>query len=263
MSFLSFSVTLVILSVNIYSAQAAGLSFGFSDGEGVKTGMIVSVSKDNTDVLEPAHVNNSSYVVGVAVDKQSSSVVFDNNDSVYVANDGTVDVFVGDLGGDIVSGDLVTVSTIGGVGRKADAIGTTTQKIIGVAKSDFTGEEADAREFNLENSGKVHIGSIQMELLDDLSGIQPEIPSTLENLGTKIAGKDVSFTQSFVSAIVAVLGFVVSGILMFGAIRGSFLSIGRNPLSAKTIYSGMIRASLLSLSVMMLGVVAGYVVLLA
>ena len=262
MSFLAFFISFGLLSVNMYAVQAAGLSFGFSDGEGVKTGMIVSVSKEDTDKLVPAHVNNATYVVGVAVDQKTSSVVFDNNDSIYVANDGTVDVFVSDLGGDIKSGDLITVSTIGGVGRKADPIGTTTQKIIGVAKSDFDATSADAKEFNLENSGRVHIGSVSMELLDDLSGIQPEMPSTLENLGTKIAGKDVSFTQSFVSAIVAILGFVISGILMFGAVRGSFLSIGRNPLSAKSIYSGMVRASLLSLSVMMLGVVAGYVVLI-
>lgn len=262
MSFLAFFITFAFLSVNIYSAQAAGLSFGFSSGDGVKTGMIVSVSREDTDTLEPAHVNNSSYVVGVAVDQRQSSVVFDNNDSIYVANDGTVDVFVSNLGGDVVAGDLITVSTIGGVGRKADPIGTTTQKIVGVAKSDFNQDSTDAKEFDLENSGRVYIGSVSMELLDDLSGLQPELPSTLENLGTKIAGKDVSFTQSFVSAIVAILGFVISGILMFGAVRGSFLSIGRNPLSAKSIYSGMVRASLLSLSVMMLGVVTGYVVLI-
>jgi len=262
MSFLAFLTTLMILSVNIYTAQAAGLSFGFSDGDGVQTGMIVSVSKDNTDKLEPSHVNNSSYVIGVAVDEKSSSVIFDNNDSVYVANSGEVEVFVSDQGGDIFSGDLITVSTIAGVGRKADPEGTTTQKIIGVAKTDFNKDSVDAKEFDLTNSGTVHIGSVRMQILDDLSGIQPKAANSLESLSAKIAGKSVGFGQSFVSATVAVLGFVISGILMFGAVRGSFLSIGRNPLSAKTIYSGMIRASLLSLSVMMLGIVAGYVVLI-
>ncbi len=243
------------------SGEAAGLSFGFTGSQDVINGMIVSVSQDDTDVLIPAHVNNAAYIVGVTVDKRSSSVVFDDNDTVYVANEGTVEVFVSDQAGQVKEGDLITVSTIGGVGKKADSSGIGREKIVGVAKSAFDEAAVDTRDFSFANSGDVKVGLIRMELLDDLAALQPG-GSSIENIGSRIAGKSVSFVQSFVSASIAVVGFVISGALMFGSIRGSFLSIGRNPLSARSIYGGLVRASMLSLSVMMLGVVAGYVVLI-
>ncbi len=69
-------------------------------------------------------------------------------------------------------------------------------------------------------------------------------------------------SQVLITAVVVIVAFVISGAMLYGAIKGSFTSIGRNPLSSKTIYQGMIRASLVSLSIMMLGIVGGYVVLL-
>lgn len=262
--FLSFILSLLILSVNLYPAAAAGLSVGYKTGTGVVNGMIVAVSRDNTDSVEPANVNNADYVVGVAVDQDSSAVVLDNNDSLYVATEGVTAVFVSTLGGDISSGDLITVSTIDGVGRKKDP-DLEGQKVVGVARMDFNAESTGAQTRSLENSGEVSVGAIEIELLigDPSSGKNiNDGTNVLVRVGRKIAGKPVTIGQVILTVSVIIIAFLVSGALLFGAIKGSFISIGRNPLSAKTIYQGMARSIFVSLAVMMLGVVGGYAVLL-
>lgn len=263
-SIFAFLVTVTILSANVYLADAASLSFGFGSSNDVVKGMIVSVDQEDTNSVEQAHVNNAEYVIGVAVDQASSSIVFDNDDAVYVATGGTVGVFVSTVGGDIVKGDLITVSTVGGVGRKklADAPG---QKVIGVAKSDFDESSPNAERITLENAGEISIGVVEVELL--LSGALDTQDENFETnvlirIGQRLAGRPVSLSQVIITASVITVTFVVSGALLFGAIKGSFTAIGRNPLSAKTIYRGMMRASIISLIVMALGIAAGYVVLI-
>ncbi len=263
-SVFAFIGTVVILMVNIYPAQAAGLSFGFGNSKDVVDGMIVSVDQQDTDSIVQATVNNADYVVGVSVNQASSAVVFDNDDSVYVASEGTVDVFVSTVGGDIEKGDLITVSTIGGAGKKKQE-GFDGQKIVGVAREDFSKDSPSAELITLENAGGVYVGLISIELLVGEPAVgqdQNDGDNVLIRIGRRIAGKPVSLSQVVLTASVIVVTFVVSGALLFGAIKGSFTSIGRNPLSAKTIYRGMTRASLISLTVMILGILAGYVVLI-
>lgn len=263
-SALSFLATANLVIFGAVSVHAAGLSFGYKSGDGVVNGMIVSVKGDNTDSVEPANVNNASYVVGVAIDPLESAVVLDDNDSVYVAAEGSARVFVSNLNGDIEAGDLITVSTIDGVGRKKSD-GVDGEKVVGVAKASFNKSTPGASKQTLENAGDVSVGLIEIELLvgDPSTGSAADDGSNvLVRIGRKIAGKPVSLGQMIITATVVIVAFFVSGALLYGSMRGSFISIGRNPLSAKTIYQGMARSILVSLSVMMLGIVGGYVVLL-
>jgi hypothetical protein len=262
--FLSFSVSLLILVLNVYSVSAAGLSFGYKGGDSVVNGMIVSVDPEDAESVTPAHTNNKDYAVGVAVDQGQSAVVIDNDDSVYVATEGTVAVFVSTVGGDIEVGDLITISAIEGLGRKKIP-DTDGQKVIGVAKTAFNKDADGAQEREFDNAGAVYVGQIQIEILisDPATGkSQNDGTNVIVRIARRIAGKPVSLSQVIVTASVVIVAFVVSGALLYGAVRGSFTSIGRNPLSASTIYRGMARASLVSLSIMMLGIVGGYVVLL-
>ncbi len=262
-SFSAFLVTMSFLLLNFYTAYAAGLSVGYRSGNGVVNGMIVAVSNTDANSIEPANVNNSEYVVGVAVDQESSALVLDNNDSVYVATEGAVPIFVSTVNGDIEQGDLVMVSAIDGVGQKRDEL-TDGHKVVGVAKGSFNKDSVGSQQRNFENSGEVYVGLVEVELLmgDPVAGRDStDSASALVRIGKKLAGKPVSLGQVIITAAVVIIAFVVSGALLFGAIKGSFTSIGRNPLSAKTIYQGMLRAILVSLAVMMLGIVGGYVVL--
>jgi len=246
-----------------YGVNAAGLSFGFNGGRNVVNGMIVSISREDVNMVERTHVNNAEYVVGVSVDKESSSVVFDNDDSVYVATEGTIELFVSDIGGDISSGDLISVSSISGVGRKKsnDVPG---QKIVAVAKSEFNATTEGAELIDLEHSGEVSVGVIMAEvLINEPSSLAADTDSGIfVRIARSIAGETVPIAQVVIAGAITVVGLFVSGALLFGSIKGSFLSIGRNPLSSKAIYAGMTRASLISLSVMMAGTVAGYMVLI-
>ena len=239
----------------------AQLSFGFVNDGTVASGMIVSISKDDTDSIERAHVNNASYVFGVAINQASSSVVFDQNSNAYVATEGTVDVFVSTIGGDIANGDLIVLSNIGGVGQRKDP-DDPSQFVVGVAKSDFNQDSADAEQVELQ-AGDTHIGVIKMELLlnTQTDNTSSEDINVLVRIGQRIAGKPVSLTQVIISASVLIFGFVVSGSALFGSIKGSFTSIGRNPLSSKNIYKGMVRVSFISFGLIVASLISGYVIL--
>lgn len=244
--------------------SATALSLGFDGDDTVLSGMIVSISQQNTDTVERAHSNNAEYVVGIAVEKDVSTVVLDENNNYFVATEGTTSVYVSTAGGDIAAGDLIVVSDVAGVGMKQTP-NLATQKIVGVAKSDFSATSPNARTFSLENTGDVVLGSIQMEMLlsEPFSAVAAGGgENILVRIGQRIAGKPVSLTQVLMTAAVIIAGFLVSGAILFGAIKGSFMSIGRNPLSAKVIYGGMVRTSLISLGVMALGVSGGYVLLI-
>jgi len=264
MSVFVFVATGIFVSTDFYSVHAAGLSFGFGESQDIVNGMAVSVDRENTDKVVQANVNNADYVVGVAVDKDSSSVVFDNDDEIFVATEGTVGVFVSDVNGDISSGDLVTVSSIGGVVQK-QASTNDTQKIVGVAKEDFNADSKGAERVDLKNAGEVSVGLIRIEILvgEPATGQSDGSDNNiLVRIGQRAAGRPVTLSQVVITASVILVAFLVSGSLLFGAIKGSFMSIGRNPLSANAIYRGLAQASLVSLGVMMLGIVAGYLVLL-
>lgn len=264
MPILSFFVSLLLVVLHAPSVYAATLSFGFKTGDGIVSGMIVSLDPSDAERLTPAHTNSKDYVVGVAVEPEQSSIVLDDDDSVYVATEGTVAVFVSTIGGEIQEGDLVSVSSIGGVGRKI-IDGLDGQKVIGVAKNPFNKETQGAQVRELENAGLVHVGQIEVELLIGEPALAPSADdptNVLVRIGQRIAGRSVSFSQVTISAFVVVVAFIASGALLYGAVRGSFTAIGRNPLSAKAIYRGLAQTSLLSLSVMMLGIVGGYAVLL-
>lgn len=108
----------------------------------------------------------------------------------------------------------------------------------------------------------MYIGSIPLEIIIQTSSAAYEDDSKgFLNIVEKAVGRPVTMIQAVSSVVIALAGFFVSGSLLYGAIRGSFLSIGRNPLSTQSIYKGMIRASIISLVVLLASLIFGWVVL--
>lgn len=264
------SVSIFILGLFAFgflpvSTIAAGISFGFTGLDDVKTGMAVSVSKSNSDEVELANSVNEEYLLGVVVNEEKSTLVINDNElnEVFVATDGTVELVVSDLGGEIAEGDLVSTSLISGVGKKLNP--NTGDKVIGVAKSPFNENSGNSRSVELENNGKVNIGTITVELLireySENTGSAEE-ESFIQYVARRITGKPVSMAQAIISSVLVLIGLMISGSILYGSIRGGFLSIGRNPLSTKMIYQGMVKSSFITLAVMLMTLTVGYVILL-
>jgi len=257
-------IQLFLVFVITPNVDAAGLSFGFDQRNSVTEGMIVSVSQEAAGAVERASVNNAQYVAGIAVGEKTSSVALDNGSAstIFVATTGTVNMYVSDVGGNIEEGDLISVSTIAGVGRKK-ARENTDKTIVAIAKSAFNSDTEGAKLFDLEHSGEVYIGLVRADVLLNEPFLEAaEDVDIVTRIGSSIVGKPVSLAQVMGAVVVVLAGMVISGAVLFGAIRGSLLSIGRNPLSANVIYSGMARVSGISVALMIIAIAAGYIVLL-
>lgn len=261
--FFVFVTVIASSALKVGAASAAGVSFGFSNSGEIADGMAVSVSKKDPDRIEQAHVENQDYLFGVTVEKSESTIIVDkSSDGYFVATDGEVAMFVSDIEGDIRAGDLLSISKIGGVGVKANE--SLNQKIIGIAKKDFTGDEEGVRQVNLANNGRVNVGSINVELLirESTSQNNENNESILEYIARRIVGKPVSLAQAIVALALVVIGFLVGASFLYASIRSSFVSIGRNPLSTDMIYKGLVKSSIITIAIILITLIAGYIVLI-
>jgi len=143
-------IQLFLVFVITPDVDAASLSFGFDQRNSVTEGMIVSVSQETAGAVERASVNNAQYVAGIAVGEKTSSAALDNGSAstIFVATTGTVNMYVSDVGGNIEEGDLISVSTIAGVGRKK-ARENTDKTIVAIAKSAFNSDIEGANQWAL------------------------------------------------------------------------------------------------------------------
>ena len=85
--------------------------------------------------------------------------------------------------------------------------------------------------------------------------------SLLQYVGQVVVGRDVGVSRVIIS-IAAFLGSIVTGsVLLFGAIRGGFVSIGRNPLASDSITRELLKVSFYSIVIVVAGVALSYGVL--
>jgi len=261
--FLWCVVTLVLLSQSI--VNGASISEGFPSSDSFLNGTLVSIKNTVPTTVELADLTNNEYLFGVVETNGDSLLNFSpGSTSVNVATVGQADAFVTDVNGDISVGDFIGASWIRGVGMKAND--TKQQKLLGIALENFDDKStnfisADDIE-TPEGNTSARIGKITVRLFDKEVGPDlSENVSTLENFASRIAGKDVSFARVIAAAALFIVATIVSGIFLANAIHGSFISIGRNPLSGSTIFNSLMQVSGVAVSLLLIGAVIAYIVL--
>jgi hypothetical protein len=143
------------------------------------------------------------------------------------------------------------------VGMKA----TASAKIVGVAEADFNTASATREQTLTARNGKsqkVNIGSIPVQVQVAYYTVPPEdsiIPAFLQRFVNAIAGKQVSALRIVVGFFIIMAAILTVGVMLFSAVRGSILSIGRNPLAGKDIYKGLFQV--FAMSIVILGVAVG------
>lgn len=261
-------VTGLCLLVAIFTIQivsAVGISTGYKTNEEIEQGMIVSLSSDLENSVVKSTLANESRIAGVAVSSTSGAISLSSPTSdIQVSSDGSVKVYVSDLGGEIKKGDYIGLSNLRGIGVKASS---SNQYVLGTAledvdfSSNYLGSTnvVGASEENIES--KIALTSVMLEIKDNPVGNEKAKPF-LVVAGESIAGKPVSFPQVIVSALIIVVVFVIAGALLFAAIKGSFISIGRNPLAVKSIHGSLLRVSVTSGLIILIGIGIAYAILL-
>jgi hypothetical protein len=262
---LSVLLALILVSLFGSTAQAQTVTRGYSSDSVLQRGMIVGLTKDNDEKVEPVGVQNVSNILGVVVSQNDSPITLSSDDQkVFVATAGVYDVFVSDQLGQIKTGDYVTASSLAGIGMKAD---DGPEQILGRAIGSFDGRTKVISSTSLQDTNNqnrlVNIGRIQVEITVGKNPLTQDsgAPAFLNKVGTLIAGKSVSPLRLYLGALIFLVGTVIAGAIMYAGIRSSIIAIGRNPLSKRSIIRSLIGVGFTSFLVFIVCLLGVYLLL--
>ena len=202
---------------------------------------------------------------GVVVQADASLLSFQGTakNQAQVATSGTVPMIVADINGPVKQGDSITASPIEGVGMRA----TSNIKVIGTAQQDLATSTGKKTQNLTDTAGvkrDVVIGVITANVAPAYFFKEPDksvIPAALQNLVNAAVGKQVTPLPIIISFSIFILALVVVASLIFSAIRGSIISVGRNPMAQSAVYRSLLQVTVLILGIVAVAVAAIYLIL--
>lgn len=246
----------------VSAAAETAISRGYTTKERLALGTMVSLQGGNAEVVSPATSSNVGNLLGVVIDNSASllAITSDQEKQVQIATNGVAHVLVSDINGEVKEGDHITASPIAGVGMKA----TGNVRILGVAQSDM----ANARKTSYKNEGgaeqSVNIGQVPVVVNVAYYFKEPDktlIPPAIQNLANALAGRIVSPIPILISAGIFLIMLIVVAAIVYSMIRGSIISVGRNPMSQAAVYRNMIQMSAIVIVILGVGLGSVYLVL--
>jgi hypothetical protein len=247
---------------------AGAVTQGFKTSTPMPNGAVVSLAKGSSDTIEKTTYANESSLIGVTAAAKDALIDLQPAGSlIRVAVSGDTSVLVSDISGNIEPGDQLVISSLTGITGKLTTE-SAAKKVIGTAGEKFDANSANTTKVQttLPDGSKksVTVGRISAKLLlnnrSDQNNSQKD--SFLSSIGQKLTGKPTSPLKLFASSIIAVSTFALAGLILNGSIKGSFISLGRNPLSRDSIVSSLFRASLLAVVITGMGLALAYVILI-
>jgi hypothetical protein len=249
------------------SVSAQTITQGYASDETIQRATIVSLVLDNAKKVEPTTLDNDERLHGVVVSQNDAPFTLSSEDEkTFVATKGRFEAFISNEGGTVQSGDYISISRVGGIGKKA---GDRDQYIIGKAVSGFDGETGVLSTTEIDDNGtpkKVTIGRVQVDIGVSANPIlkptRANLPGFLERAAETIAGKSpINPLRIYISMIILFTAATVAGILLYSGVRSSLISIGRNPLSKKSITRSLLQVIMTSIIILLLGIFGVYLLL--
>ena len=262
--FIAISLFLVLFSSAVVIAQEFTQGYGTTDQ--LIRGSLVSRHESDETLVDGADNENLSRLFGVVVRADESAVLLTTDTAgVYIATTGRYEVLVSTLGGDIKTGDYITASSITGVGMKA---GNSQELVIGQALQDLDLSNPDAilgTTTATSADGQVHDVVIARVLADLDVKRNPRLSQSAPELIVKfselIAGKPVSLLRVYAAMAVLIVTAGLGGTMLYSGIKSSFVAVGRNPLSKRSIMRGLFQVVATSMAIFLSGFFAVYLIL--
>lgn len=239
----------------------ASLSQGYSSSSSIASGSLVALDQSG-GTITAANTTNADRLFGVVVPANSASLSLGGSgDQVQVVTTGSANVLVSTEGGKISVGDMISVSSISGIGQKAPS---GKHRIIGAAQADFDGTSSAATKSTIKDtsgaSREVSIGQVPVviavsDYTTNAGGQDYQLPTWLQNFSNQLAGKSVAPVRIIVAGIILLVTMVSVTVLLYAAVRNSIISIGRNPLSRSSVLRGLL--VVLAIVAALLGVAGG------
>lgn len=259
-------LALVFISTTV-PANAQTITQGYASDNSIQRATIVSLVLDNSKKVEPTSIDNDERMHGVVVSQNDAPFTLSSEEEkTFVATKGRFEVFVSNENGNIQIGDFIAVSRVAGIGMKA---GDFEPYIIGKAISGFDGETGVLSTTNIEDGGeqkKVSITRIQVDI--GVSGnpllkpTQANLPGFLQKVAETIAQKSpINPLRIYISLALLLASTAVASILLYSGVKNGLISIGRNPLTKKSITRSLLQVIFTSIIILLLGIFGVYLLL--
>ena len=238
-------------------AQADNVVEGFSSSEQLQPGEVVAIDKAASRTVKAAPANNASLIYGVVVDPSDAPITLvGQNSQVFVATTGTYPVLVSTNNGSIKAGDYISMSNINGIAGKAQP---GQGLVLGKAQSAFDGKTGV-----ISSNGGVNIGRIYISLgisKNPIVNTDPTLPRVLSRVANSVADRSVPVIRVYTALVIFMIAMSSAIVILWSGVRSSLISLGRNPLSRHTIFSGMYKVLFTGIGVFIIGLAGVYLLL--
>lgn len=271
---LGLAVTAVVVIVAVVPVAAIGTGGtsiqGYAAETALDNGTIVQLKDAEANRVGAASQQEVQNMFGVTVDRNKLPVTITNEDienEVFVAVSGTYNVLVSTQGGSIAAGDYLTMSSLNGVAMKAGFEETT---VFGRANESFDGKGLTLgttmlRDTSGNPTDTVTLGSIPVTIdirsNPNTETTEANVPDFLKRIGQAIAEREVSPIRIYLSLGITIATVIAAIAIVYSGVRNSIISIGRNPMSKKSILRALVEIILTSLLILIIGLFAVYLLL--
>ena len=214
-----------------------------------------AVALDASGNIETASGGTTTFIGIVAATEKSK---------ITVADSGVVDAYVSDIDGPIGKGTHLGLSAYSGVltawqsGRQMVAVvEDTSDKAIEWQKSSVKHPAKGAND-------TIKVAKVSIRLTGATGGVTNEtniFSESISRIAYAITGHQVALWRIVTAFIVGGGSLLLAACLLISTGRGSFISIGRNPLASATIVKGMWRIVFASAAIMFVGTFIAYMIL--
>jgi hypothetical protein len=242
------------------SAAAPNISRSYTASQQIPAGSLVSLTNAQTGAVAPASTTNSRQLLGVAVKSDDSLLAINPSSSkVQVATSGSAAVLVSTLNGSLKVGDLVAVSPLAGIGMKARA----GDRVVGVAQAAFSADTTGVKQRQItDTSGHKHRVSVGFVTTNLAVGTaSQQALNGLQRLAQDVTGRTVSTARVVISLVIAVTALTALITLVYAAIYGGVISVGRNPLAKFVVLRTVADAIVMAVIIAVLAAAAIYLLL--
>ncbi len=264
------AITVATITTVMAVDYGGGSVQGYAATQPIDHGTIVELADRELRQVKIASQAELGNMFGVVVDPQQLPVRLSNEgleNETYVAVSGTYNVLVSTQGGAISAGDYITLSSLNGIGMKA---GTEEASVFGRAVAAFDDgsvsrgtaqvQDVDGNVISTVKLGSIAV-TIDIQRNPNEKSTKADVPEFLERVGQAIAEKEVSAIRIYISMGITAVSLITALVVLYIGVRSSVISIGRNPMSKKSIFRALMEIILTSALILVIGLFAVYLLL--
>lgn len=244
---LNFFIFLFFLAVNATAASLSISNYVPVIDKQVKDGNIIVSTPKGYSLSRQEYDPN---IVGIV--SLNSAIVFSGQSSANsypVVSSGRTAVLVSTINGPIKKGDLISTSSISGVGMKANKSGY----VLGMALDDYQAKKPNQAGV-VQVTLNIHYATINVNVSKNLLDI-----FKLSSLATY--EQPLTVFKYFIAALIVFSSFFF-GFFVFGRVAGKGVeALGRNPLAGKMIEMGIIMNVFITVAIILSGLGLALIIL--